>query len=280
MSFARSLSRGGICIRHYGMEWDLREQDGTKGSAETTKNAVQQQPLASQTTPVWEAPPPPLSHSLVNDNDGLPSSTSDFLNGSATGLCCGGGGGAGGAGNIQKTASISSFPRSPSSVSRGYLSLTAGHSPNKLSFESNTNQSPKSSGFLTSRRPGGGRKPLLVRSEVSMRTSRRTRPGCGSWKLAPINRSQTQLLLSCVSCKETNGIPETQYNTASNYLRPPSHPDLMGCSFPLLGMSYFILHGLMLVCHISFRLLVARRLRTPKTYKGRATHEKGSLADG
>lgn len=69
-------------------------------------------------------------------------------------------------GHMQKTTSVSSFPRSPSSVSRGYLSL-ATSGPGRVSVEA-SNLSPKNSSFLTSIRTN--RKPLLVRSEVSTRT--------------------------------------------------------------------------------------------------------------
>lgn len=68
-------------------------------------------------------------------------------------------------GHMQKTTSVSSFPRSPSSVSRGYLSLATVQSPGRMSAEG-SNQSPKNSGFLSSGRTS--RKPLLVRSEVSI----------------------------------------------------------------------------------------------------------------
>lgn len=64
---------------------------------------------------------------------------------------------------MQKTSSISSFPRSPSSVSRSILPTV--YAPGKVASESNV-QNPKNSVFLTSRRPN--RKPLLVRSEVSV----------------------------------------------------------------------------------------------------------------
>lgn len=157
------------------MDWDTK-QDGTKGSDESTEsNKIPVQPQQQHQlqphkgqTPAWEAvaPSTPFCCSsagcLLNESDGLASS--DFINGGAGGGLSGSSG-VSVVGNMQKTSSIASFPRSPSSVSRGgYLSLTTVHSPNKLSCDS-ANQSPKGSGFLTSRR--NNRKPLLVRSEVS-----------------------------------------------------------------------------------------------------------------
>lgn len=126
----------------FGIGSNLPKDGTTNGSTECNKNInlpTAQSAVAQGHTPVWEAP--------VNDNDDLP--TRELLLGA----------------NMQKTNSVSSFPRSPSSVSRGYLSLTTVHSPAKLSCESN-NQSPKSAGFFTGRR--STRKPLLVRSEVSI----------------------------------------------------------------------------------------------------------------
>lgn len=155
------------------------EQDGTKGSEESTEsNKIPVQPQQQQQlqphpgqTPAREAAAAPIpfccssAGCLLNESDGLASS--DFLHGGAGGGLFGSSG-VSVVGNTQKTSSISSFPRSPSSVSRGgYLSLTTVHSPNKLSCES-ANQSPKGSGFLSSRR--NNRKPLLVRSEVSSDT--------------------------------------------------------------------------------------------------------------
>lgn len=165
----------------------LAGQDGTKGSAESKTSAQQGQPSQQQEpATAWEAP--------VNDHDGLTSSAECFN------------------GSIPKTSSISSFPRSPSSVSRGYLSLTTVHSPSKLSCDSSS-QSPKSTGFLTSRR--STRKPLLVRSEVSM-------PSPTYIQHIPRNVSAPNCLsssnrLACTIPRAT--IPfETQYLSLSNFI--------------------------------------------------------------